>query len=289
MIVPVETWWAYIIEPYDQKWGYIYGASGYLWTEARQAAIEKKYESDPEKYKDYKLAAKYGKKWIGKYVIDCSGLAYRAFKKLGIDIAHGSNSIWRNYLSHKGKLVKGMALPKGAPIFTGTENSHPHIGYYDGDGYVIEAEGTINGVIRTPITKSKWTYWGLFKNLRYDFIPGESGKEELPVANTTYTTLRQGCQGDLVKTMQDLLKKAGSNLAVDGIFGSGTRSAVTAFQKKYGLEPDGICGPKTWAKLVEVTQGVPQTAMDEGKKTDKDLTDKQKLDILWEAYMAKEE
>ena len=79
----------------------------------------------------------------------------------------------RNYLSEKGKLndkSEGFltALPKGAAVFTGTDSSKPHIGTYDGKGYVIEAQGTLAGVVKTPITDKKWTYWGLYKNLDYE-------------------------------------------------------------------------------------------------------------------------
>lgn len=40
--------------------------------------------------------------------------------------------------------------------------------------------------------------------------------------------------------------------AIDGIAGNGTISAYEAFQRDYGLKVDGIYGPKTDAKLVEV-------------------------------------
>lgn len=37
----------------------------------------------------------------------------------------------------------------------------------------------------------------------------------------------------------------------EGVFGAGTRSAVEAFQHRRGLRVDGVCGPQTWAALVE--------------------------------------
>ena len=37
---------------------------------------------------------------------------------------------------------------------------------------------------------------------------------------------------------------------VDGDFGVATRAAVTNFQIRSGLDPDGICGPETWRKLL---------------------------------------
>lgn len=37
----------------------------------------------------------------------------------------------------------------------------------------------------------------------------------------------------------------------DGTFGVGTAAAVEAFQHRRGLRVDGVCGPQTWAALVE--------------------------------------
>jgi len=38
-------------------------------------------------------------------------------------------------------------------------------------------------------------------------------------------------------------------VTADGIFGTGTDTAVRAFQRSNGLTADGIVGPKTWAAL----------------------------------------
>lgn len=62
-------------------------------------------------------------------------------------------------------------------------------------------------------------------------------------------TIKYGCTGETVKTLQTALNRAGCNLTVDGIFGSKTVTAVKIFQKQYGLTADGIVGEKTWAKL----------------------------------------
>lgn len=245
---------------YNEKWGYIWGQSGAVWTEKKQKDLEAKYNSNPSKYSDYKLAAECGRKWIGKKVTDCSGLPYSVLKALGIKIYHGSNSIWRNNLSHKGKITAGMKLPLGAAIFTGTENEHGHIGTLTSSTCVTEAHGTIKGVIHTPLSNKKWTYWGLYKGVTYDFIPGKENskkkdnvdkqkKEEKPVVK--HTTLRKGAKGEEVALMQTLLAKHGSTLEIDGIFGNGTLAAVKAFQRKNSLVVDGIVGPKTWAKLEE--------------------------------------
>ena len=43
--------------------------------------------------------------------------------------------------------------------------------------------------------------------------------------------------------------------SADGFFGPKTQAAVNAAQQHYKLEVDGVCGPKTWAKLLEVKTG----------------------------------
>ncbi len=58
--------------------------------------------------------------------------------------------------------------------------------------------------------------------------------------------LKYGSSGPSVAFMQLALNRAGFGpLNTDGIFGSATRKAVTAFQSTFGLNPDGICGKLT--------------------------------------------
>ena len=71
-------------------------------------------------------------------------------------------------------------------------------------------------------------------------------------AASAYTLLYSGSQGDAVKTLQSALKELGFYTgAVDGSFGSGTRSAVTAFQKMNGLTQTGTADAATQALLYE--------------------------------------
>ena len=67
--------------------------------------------------------------------------------------------------------------------------------------------------------------------------------------------LKKGAKGNTVKAMQTLLIGYGyfcGGYGADGSLGSGTDSALRSFQKANGLSVDGICGPKTWAKLLGV-------------------------------------
>ena len=77
------------------------------------------------------------------------------------------------------------------------------------------------------------------------------------------TPLRVGSTGANVVVVQTSLNRISQNYpaipkipAVDGIFGSRTEASVRAFQRIFGLTPDGIVGPATWYELVRLYTGV---------------------------------
>lgn len=62
-------------------------------------------------------------------------------------------------------------------------------------------------------------------------------------------SLRWSMEGDDVRELQQLLNGLGHALVTDGKFGRITEMAVRSFQRRAGLEADGVVGPKTWAAL----------------------------------------
>ena len=65
--------------------------------------------------------------------------------------------------------------------------------------------------------------------------------------------LQRGSTGSTVRAMQILLMGWGYGVGrwgADGDFGADTEAAVRRFQGWSGLEADGICGPKTWSRLL---------------------------------------
>lgn len=54
-----------------------------------------------------------------------------------------------------------------------------------------------------------------------------------------------GDMGPDVREVQKALNEKGFNIAVDGVFGPITKSAISELQKKHGLPGSGILGPKT--------------------------------------------
>ena len=67
--------------------------------------------------------------------------------------------------------------------------------------------------------------------------------------------LARGSTGDAVRGLQEEFRfrdqsGQGRALAVDGIFGPKTATAVRSFQQALGIAVDGIVGPLTWRALV---------------------------------------
>ncbi len=71
-----------------------------------------------------------------------------------------------------------------------------------------------------------------------------------PSAPTPEPALRTGSKGQAVTDLQSRLKTLGYYSGeIDGRFGSGTKDAVIAFQKRNGLDADGIAGTETRSLL----------------------------------------
>lgn len=228
--------------PLDEGWGYIWGATGQVWTKEAQESTTNEQ------------AKAYGKQWIGKRVVDCSGLLYWAFRQLGGYIYHGSNTIWNQYtvpetrgMLKNGKRTDGKEIRPGSAVFLketkadGTVSQH-HVGLYVGGNVCVEAKGTKSGVVVSHLTH--WDEVAELKDVSYD---GEAVR----------MTLRQGCSGAEVKALQRALIELGYGTVgtADGIFGPKTEKAVRQFQEEHGLAVDGIAGEKTLAEIDRITGG----------------------------------
>ena len=261
----------------DNRYGYCFGTAGIMWTQARQDQKIKYMESSygenwkknvDAKNDNYYYTALYGAKWIGHYVLDCSGFFVWAYKQYGLSMSHISSNIFKSYCtSNKGKLtddLKKKILP-GTAVFTGqVAGSHPHVGLYAGNGKVIEAAGTQAGVCVSNITDRKWTFYGYLKDVSYSsenapISASEPSDEDFLIFD--YPALKKGNKGEYVKLLQTKLLEHGYSLpryGADGDFGNETLSALKAFQKDHGLTADGIAGKKTWAALNEEKPKEPE-------------------------------
>ena len=77
-------------------------------------------------------------------------------------------------------------------------------------------------------------------------------------AQTSYKTLRKNDQGEDVVMLQKALVELGYlSGAQDGIYGTGTLTAVKAFQQDHELDADGIAGKMTLEKLYSLVSITP--------------------------------
>lgn len=72
--------------------------------------------------------------------------------------------------------------------------------------------------------------------------------------------LKMGDTGYEVAELQQMLLVAGVPIKVDAVFGPQTERVVKAFQVLHGLKEDGIVGPVTWGKIVQIATKQPQVA-----------------------------
>lgn len=90
----------------------------------------------------------------------------------------------------------------------------------------------------------------------------------LPVS---YALSKYGSRGEEVKKIQTKLKQWGYYSGnIDGIYGTGTFNAVKSFQKKNGLDVDGIAGEKT-LKALGITSGSNNSNSATSNNTDLNL------------------
>lgn len=169
---------------------------------------------------------------------------------------------WLAYLPHWYWLQLGLGAPDLKPLrdlgMLLVSSAYP--GAYPGDhGSGWQPYGGMSPVIwqysssqalhgqRVDYNAYRGTLPQLESLVRTGKLPGTPSGPVMPVS-----VLHAGSQGSDVRLLQE--KLAGSHLegvrgiAVDGVFGQQTETAVRNFQAREGLIVDGIVGPATWAK-----------------------------------------
>ncbi|MDR1638578.1 MAG: peptidoglycan-binding protein [Clostridiales bacterium] len=87
---------------------------------------------------------------------------------------------------------------------------------------------------------------------KYAGISGSTQKPSYPGY-----ALNTGASGEEVRLVQNYINALSvrypsiPRISVDGIYGTGTKEAVRAFQRLFSLTADGIVGPSTWKVLVD--------------------------------------
>jgi peptidoglycan hydrolase-like protein with peptidoglycan-binding domain len=112
-----------------------------------------------------------------------------------------------------------------------------------------------------PVTKAAVEQFQLDGHLTVDGIVGPATWAALGGDGARPPTLENGSHGSVVEELQTALNEGrgsfapGSNpvLAVDGIYGRETATAVTGTQKHGGINADGVVALQTWALPIGAT------------------------------------
>lgn len=86
-------------------------------------------------------------------------------------------------------------------------------------------------------------------------------------------TIKINSNGKSVETLQEKLSGYGYQVEVTGTFNEATRQAVVEFQRKYGLDADGIVGYRTWETLFFANRGEGKQLTEEDIKLAAQLLD----------------
>ncbi|MBQ3076872.1 MAG: hypothetical protein IJC43_03340 [Clostridia bacterium] len=148
---------AYAVHAWESGWGYVWGTYGTVLTES---LLSYKLEQYPEGVGQHEAFIR--THWLNRRTTDCVGLikgyAWLNPETLTLNYAAngmpdvGANQMFRA-ATVSGPIETIPNLPGLAVWMDG------HIGVYIGDGEVIEAMGTRQGVVKTNLTGRGWTHW----------------------------------------------------------------------------------------------------------------------------------
>lgn len=218
------------------------------------------YNSHTPRARGYKL--KYTDAWCAGFVSACA-IACGATDIIPIEV---SCQKLIGLFQSKGLWVENDAyVPKpGDYIFydwqdTGAgdnKGNSDHVGIVEKvvDGVITVIEGNYSNSVKRRTIKVNGKYIRGYGVPKYD-EETEEVKTEVKKISLSVPQLSYGLTGESVKALQILLSGRGCNGDMhkpDGIFGPNTLGAVKLYQKKEGLEADGVVGPITWAKLLGV-------------------------------------
>ena len=150
---------------------------GYIWGSRGNLCDQKFLDQQAKNHSDQAstiLGA--GKKWIGHYVWDCSGL-WRGLVYSSKEVSYsgkytgGSNGMWNSWATEKGKIDAMPHLP-GIAVFHYKDGNYHHVGIYIGKGIFIDFRGTAYGGKRGDYSTYQWTHWAKLDCVEYD-IPLE--------------------------------------------------------------------------------------------------------------------
>ena len=234
----------YFQKAVKEKWGYVWGLNGQLYTQAMADKFKKTKQSTSKWRSPETYWTEDCKRWIGKMAADCSGGIVGAIKSIKPSYSDRAADKFKSQFVESGKINTIPEIPGLAVWRSG------HIGIYEGNGYVLEFRGTEYGAVRTKLSERNFTHWGKIKDVVY---PADTSKWKV----TRLLKMKSPMlRGNDVKELQNRLNDKGYNCGTaDGVFGPKTEAAVKAYQAANKLVVDGKAGKKTITALGGVWKG----------------------------------
>lgn len=213
-----------------EGWGYVWGTFGQVLTES---FLQQKIRQYPQGVGSYESVIR--SKWMGKNVADCVGLikGYYWMDENGKFKYDAKTDITADTMLDRAK-EKGYigTMPEIPGVLL---HKKGHVGIYIGNGEVIEARSTKEGVIKTKLSAGNWTAWSKCPYIEYVKDPAAPkttpAKEPVATSPTPTTSDKKTWEyyiiGDVTKQLQHELNvqfKAG--LKEDGYLGDLTLAAL---------------------------------------------------------------
>lgn len=205
------------------------------------------------------------RRWGPDY--DCSSAVISAWEAAGVPVRQKGATYTGNMLqvftANGFSIVPGINFATGAGLQRGDVllNTVHHTAMYCGNGKEVEAsineKGTAHGG-KTGDQTGKEFLIRNYRNYPWEYALRYTGINENQGGAYMFSvkTIKNGSTGNDVKLLQRLLKSNGfkgsdgKNLTIDGDCGVNTVFAIKAYQKKKGLNADGIAGPATWKSIL---------------------------------------
>lgn len=234
---------------------YVFGAQGEDYTKISESWIMK-METTPNNanraIRFWKRQKELGYEKVLR-AFDCSGLGMYELNKLFGLPDTTADGMFRQYTKQitKSQLKRGDWVGK-----RNSEGKVTHIGYVVDDNLnVIESKGRDDGVVKLPLSRGTWNYYGRPTLFEEETKPVKEGvvNVELDVITKGYKDNKE----NQAKTVQRLLKSMGytdqygNALEIDGSFGGKSVAALNKFCKAKGLAQNGTVNQEVWNKLLK--------------------------------------
>lgn len=210
---------------------------------------------------------------------DCSSAVIQAWENAGVPVkSKGATYTGNIYSVFKScgfedvtglvNVVTGEGLQRGDVLL----NHIHHTAMYCGNGQIVQASinefgGTTGG--QSGDQTGREFYIRSYYNYPWDVVLRYVDSDEINEATDDvisawkmrelyYKTGQSLMKGNDVKVVQNILLCLDYNLGSDGAdgeYGIKSKAAVMSFQSEHNLEPDGICGIKTYKSLFNVFLG----------------------------------